>query len=107
MKYLLIGLLKAYRLLISPLYGQVCRYHPSCSAYALEAVTVHGSIKGSWLAVRRLGSCHPWSPGGYDPVPPKAGSESVAEAESTENVDEPAQIDVQPELGETNTTQGV
>ena len=55
MKYLLIGLLKAYRALISPLYGQVCRYHPSCSAYALEAVTVHGSLKGSWLAARRVG----------------------------------------------------
>lgn len=65
----LIGLLKAYRLLISPLYGQVCRYHPSCSAYALEAVTEHGSLRGSWLAVRRLARCHPWAAGGYDPVP--------------------------------------
>ena len=71
MKYLLIGLLKAYRFAISPLYGQVCRYHPSCSAYALEAVTVHGSIKGSWLAVRRIARCNPWARGGYDPVPTK------------------------------------
>jgi putative membrane protein insertion efficiency factor len=68
-KYLLIGFLKAYRFAISPLYGQVCRYHPSCSAYALEAVTVHGSIKGSWLAVRRIARCNPWARGGYDPVP--------------------------------------
>ena len=74
MRYLLIGLLRAYRLLISPLYGQVCRYHPSCSAYALQAVTVHGSVRGSWYAVRRLARCHPWAPGGYDPVPEKPGA---------------------------------
>ena len=71
MKYVLIALLRGYRAVISPLYGQVCRYHPSCSAYALEAVQVHGSLQGSWLAVRRLGRCHPWAPGGYDPVPPR------------------------------------
>jgi putative membrane protein insertion efficiency factor len=65
----MIALLKGYRFAISPLYGQVCRYHPSCSAYALEAVTVHGSVRGSWLAVRRLARCHPWTAGGYDPVP--------------------------------------
>jgi hypothetical protein len=69
MRYLVMGLLKAYRLLISPLYGNVCRYYPSCSAYALRAVEVHGVLKGSWLAGRRLLRCHPWSPGGYDPVP--------------------------------------
>lgn len=70
MKHLLIALLKGYRLLISPLYGDVCRYHPSCSAYALEAVQAFGSIKGSCLAVRRIGGCHPWAAGGLDPVPP-------------------------------------
>ena len=69
MKYLLIGLFKAYRAVISPNYGNVCKFHPTCSAYALEAVTVHGAAKGSWLAARRLGRCHPWSLGGYDPVP--------------------------------------
>ncbi len=71
MKYVLIGLLKAYRALISPLYGQVCRYYPSCSTYALEAVTVHGAARGSWLAMRRLARCHPWAAGGVDPVPTK------------------------------------
>jgi putative membrane protein insertion efficiency factor len=70
---LLIGLLKAYRLVISPLYGNVCRYYPSCSAYALTAVQLHGAAKGSWLAARRLARCHPWARGGYDPVP---GTES-------------------------------
>ncbi len=71
MKHLLIGFIRAWRFAISPLYGQVCRYHPSCSAYALEAVTVHGSIRGTWLGARRLVRCHPWSDGGYDPVPPR------------------------------------
>lgn len=83
MKHLLIGLLKVYRAVISPLYGNVCKYYPSCSAYALEAVTVHGSVKGTWLAARRLASCHPWSLGGYDPVPgtPAAAAWEAEQAE--------------------------
>ena len=65
----LIGLIRVYQRVISPMRPPTCRYYPSCSAYALEAVQVHGSIRGSWLAVRRLGRCHPWAAGGYDPVP--------------------------------------
>jgi putative membrane protein insertion efficiency factor len=69
---LLMAVLRLYRLLISPLYGQVCRYHPSCSAYALDAVTEYGAARGTWMSARRLVRCHPWAPGGYDPVPPRA-----------------------------------
>lgn len=80
MKHVLIWLIRGWRFAISPLYGQVCRYHPSCSAYALQAVTDHGSLRGSWLAARRLTRCHPWSDGGYDPVPPRAGTAAESTA---------------------------
>lgn len=73
MKHLIVALLRAYRLVLSPLYGPTCRYYPSCSAYALEAVQVHGAARGGWLAARRLARCHPWTPGGVDPVPPRVG----------------------------------
>lgn len=66
----LIGLISAYRKLISPLLAPRCRFYPSCSAYALEAVRVHGAGRGGWMAVRRLSRCHPFHPGGLDPVPP-------------------------------------
>lgn len=69
-RLVLIGFLKIYRWVISPLYGRVCRFFPSCSAYALESVTVHGAGKGTWLAVRRISRCHPWNDGGVDHVPP-------------------------------------
>ena len=62
--------IRAYQLLVSPLLGPRCRFYPSCSAYAVEALNVHGPLRGTWLAVRRLLRCHPWNPGGLDPVPP-------------------------------------
>ena len=79
MKSLAIGFLKLYRLLVSPLYGNVCRYYPSCSAYALKAVEVHGAVKGGGLSVRRLSRCHPWNLGGYDPVPGTLAAKEWAE----------------------------
>ena len=71
MKPLLLGLIQLYRKFISPLKPPSCRFYPTCSAYALEAIQVHGAFRGSWLAVRRLLKCHPFHPGGIDPVPPK------------------------------------
>jgi len=62
-----------YRKVISPHKPPSCRFYPTCSAYALEAIEVHGAAKGSWLALKRIGKCHPFHPGGYDPVPPKQG----------------------------------
>lgn len=69
MNKLLVFLVRSYRLAISPLLGRSCRFHPSCSEYAIEAIERHGSCRGSWLAIRRISRCHPWNPGGYDPVP--------------------------------------
>lgn len=65
----LIGLIKVYQYTISPLLGSPCRFYPSCSVYAVEAIAKHGVLKGFILTVKRLGKCHPFHPGGYDPVP--------------------------------------
>ena len=69
MKTLLQLPIRLYRWLISPMLGTNCRYHPSCSAYALEAIEKHGAARGSWLSVRRVCRCHPWGGDGHDPVP--------------------------------------
>jgi putative membrane protein insertion efficiency factor len=67
----LIGLVKAYRLLLSPSLGSSCRFEPSCSAYSLQALHQHGAVRGSYLTLHRLARCHPWCDGGIDPVPAK------------------------------------
>jgi hypothetical protein len=68
---LLIVVIRVYQYLISPLIGPHCRFHPSCSHYSVEAIQRHGAIQGSYLALLRLARCHPWHPGGLDPVPLK------------------------------------
>jgi len=65
----IVGLIQVYRYGISPFLGVRCRFEPSCSQYAVDALRSHGLLKGLWLAVCRVGRCHPWHPGGYDPVP--------------------------------------
>lgn len=69
MKWLLVALLRGYKYAISPLLGRNCRFFPCCSEYALEAVEKHGPLKGASLAMKRVARCHPWNPGGFDPVP--------------------------------------
>lgn len=70
MKILLLWLIQGYRVLISPLFPPTCRFHPTCSQYALEAIERFGVWRGSWMALTRILRCHPFHPGGYDPVPP-------------------------------------
>jgi uncharacterized protein len=69
LRWLLVALVRAYQILISPLFPASCRYYPTCSSYAIEALNRHGAMRGSWLTTRRLLRCHPFRPGGYDPVP--------------------------------------
>jgi hypothetical protein len=70
MKTLLVWLLRGYQLMLSPMLGQNCRFYPTCSNYAIEALRTHGAARGSWLAMRRVCRCHPWNEGGVDLVPP-------------------------------------
>lgn len=69
MRYLLIGLIRLYQLLLSPIMGNACRFYPTCSSYGIEAIEKHGAIKGSYLTIKRIGRCQPLCKGGYDPVP--------------------------------------
>lgn len=76
MQKLLILLVRAYRGLLSPFLGHHCRFHPSCSAYAETALRQHGAWRGGWLALKRLGRCHPWHPGGVDFVPDESSKKA-------------------------------
>ena len=71
MRWLIIQLIRGYRLLLSPWLGNHCRFYPSCSSYAIPAIERHGALRGSALGISRLLRCHPWHPGGLDPVPEK------------------------------------
>lgn len=77
MKYILLFFIRAYQLVISPFFPSSCRFHPTCSAYSYEAVKKHGAFKGGWLALKRIGRCHPFSEGGIDPVPESHESQTI------------------------------
>lgn len=77
---LVLAPIRLYQYAISPMMASHCRFYPSCSAYAYEAIEQHGVVRGGWLAAKRLGRCHPWHPGGYDPVP-KSSSNTQSMAE--------------------------
>ena len=77
MRWVLTFLIRLYRVALSPLLGPSCRFYPSCSCYAQEAIEHHGAARGSWLAAKRLARCHPWNSGGYDPVPTNSNLKSI------------------------------
>lgn len=72
--FVLLVPIRLYRALLSPLLPKLCRFHPSCSVYAMGALQMHGPLRGSWLSLKRLSRCHPFNPGGLDPVPPSSSS---------------------------------
>jgi len=69
MKWLLLKIIRGYQLFLSPVLGSSCRFEPTCSSYTQQAIEKHGAFKGVWLGIKRMGKCHPWGKGGYDPVP--------------------------------------
>lgn len=99
MKRLLILILRGYKLAISPMLGQNCRFYPSCSEYAMEAIHEYGAAKGALMAGKRLCKCHPWHPGGIDLVPPKSGS-------ATNQAGDSIAVDLQCEQSDKNFNHG-
>jgi putative membrane protein insertion efficiency factor len=86
MTRVMIWALKGYKLALSPWFGAACRYHPTCSAYAEEAIRLHGPLRGVWLGTRRIARCHPWGGSGYDPVPVPASATHICEAHHIHDV---------------------
>ncbi len=84
MSRILIALIRLYQVTLSVIFGPTCRFYPSCSAYFIEALEKHGFLRGSVLGLRRIGRCHPWHPGGYDPVPPRKECSEQGNAEKDE-----------------------
>jgi putative membrane protein insertion efficiency factor len=81
----LVWMIRLYQLILSPMLAQQCRFYPSCSAYAVTALTRFGVLKGSWLTVRRLARCHPWNPGGVDHVPPRTARRPTPTTSDTDH----------------------
>jgi len=77
MKYIFIYLVRGYQLMISPYFPSSCRYNPTCSSYAIEALKEYGTIKGLWMTIKRIGRCHPWADGGDDPVTPNKTKSTI------------------------------
>lgn len=86
MTRLLLALVRCYQVALSPFLGRSCRFHPSCSHYAAEAIRTHGAARGSFLAIRRIGRCNPWHPGGFDPVPPAKGRNDAIPGTASEGM---------------------
>lgn len=88
---LLRGLVRGYQLLVSPVIAPSCRFEPTCSHYALESLARHGSLRGSWLALKRIARCHPWGDMGYDPVPPARSGGPARGRVAAETAPQPAE----------------
>ncbi len=85
MRYCLIALIKLYKLFLSPIMGNACRFYPTCSTYGIEAIEKHGAIKGSYLTIKRIGRCQPLCKGGYDPVPDVVQKNHISHTDSLKN----------------------